>query len=71
MCDMLEPCRFPSLNSCQRRFQWSHKEVDLAPHTVVGLVFLVGDAEMLPKALVSKVWILFSESISRAHVSQP
>ena len=30
-CDMPEPCKFPSLYSCQKRFLWTHKEVDLAP----------------------------------------
>ena len=33
-CDMPEPCKFPSLDSCQKRFLWTHKEVDLAPHPV-------------------------------------
>ena len=35
-CDMPEPCKFPCLDSCQKRFLWTHKEVDLAPHPVVG-----------------------------------
>ena len=35
-CDVPEPCKFPSLDSCQKRFLWIHKEVDLAPHPVVG-----------------------------------
>ena len=30
-CDMPEPCRFLSLDSCQKRFLGTHKEVDLAP----------------------------------------
>ena len=37
-CDMPEPCKFPSLDSCQMRFLLTHKEVDLTPHPVVGLV---------------------------------
>ena len=37
-CDMPERCKFPSLDSCQNRFLWTHKEVDLAPHPVVHLV---------------------------------
>ena len=41
-CDMPKPCKFPSLDSCQKRFQWTNKEVDLAPHPVVGLVLQVG-----------------------------
>ena len=51
VCDMPEPCKFPSLNSCQKRFLWTHKEVDLAPHLVVGLVHRVGHAEKFPRAL--------------------
>ena len=29
-CDMPKPCKFPSLDSCQKRWLWTHKEVDLA-----------------------------------------
>ena len=60
-----------------RRVPGTHKEVDLTPHPVVGLVLKVGDAEKFPRHLVSKAWILFflsfflSESASRFHVSQP
>ena len=43
-----EPCKFLSLDSCQKRFLWTHKEVDLAPHQVVGLVLQVEDAEKFP-----------------------
>ena len=28
-CDMLEACKFPSPHSCQERFPWTHKGVDL------------------------------------------
>ena len=31
-CDMPETCEFPSLDSCQKRFLWTHNRVDLAPH---------------------------------------
>ena len=72
VCDMPESCKFPSLNSCQRRFQWSHKEVDLAPHTVVGLVLKVGDTKKFPRALGFESLdhflffsFFFSESTSR------
>ena len=41
-CDMPEPCQFPSPDSCQKRSLWTHKEVDLPPHPVVGLVLQVG-----------------------------
>ena len=50
-CDMPEPCKFPSLDSCRKRFLWTHKELDLAHHPVVGLVLQVGDAEKFPRAL--------------------
>ena len=46
-CDLPEPCKFPCLDSCQKRFLWTHKEVDLALHPVIGLVLKVGDAEKL------------------------
>ena len=51
-CDMPETCKFPSLDSCQKRFLWTHKEADLALHPVVGLELQIGDA-----------WILFSISV--------
>ena len=50
-CDMPEPCKFPSLGICQKRFLWTHMEVDLVPHLVVGLVLQVGDTEKFPHAL--------------------
>ena len=50
-CDILEPCKFPSLDSRQKRFLWTHKEVDPAPHPVVGLALQVGDTENFPQAL--------------------
>ena len=40
-CDMPDPRKLPSLDSCQTNFLWAYKEVDLAPHPVVGLVFQV------------------------------
>ena len=50
-CDMPEPCKFLSRDNCQKRFQWTHKEDNLAPQPVVGLVLQVGDTEKLPRAL--------------------
>ena len=44
-CDMPEPRKCPSFDSYQKRFLRTHKEVDLAPHPVLGLVFQVGNAE--------------------------
>ena len=46
-----EPCKFPSLDSCQKRLLRSSKEADLVPHPVVGLVLKVRDAERFSKAL--------------------
>ena len=40
-CDMPELRLFPSLDSCRKRFLRTPKEVDLAPHPVVGLVLQV------------------------------
>ena len=48
---MPEPCEFPSLDSCQKRFLWTHKEVFLALHPVVDLLLQVGDEEKFPHAL--------------------
>ena len=50
-CDMPESCQFLSLDSCQKRFLWTLKEVDLASHLVVDLVLQVGDIEKFPHAL--------------------
>ena len=57
--DICGPCEFPSLDSCQKRFLWTHKEVDLAPYPVVGLA---GDAEKFPQKLGLQSLDLFSES---------
>ena len=54
MCYMPEPCKFPSLASFQKRFLWTHKEIDLAPHPVVSLVLQVGDTEKFSYALGSE-----------------
>ena len=58
-CGMPEPCMSPSLDSYQNRLLWTHKEVDLAPHPVVGLALQVGDAEKSPQALGFKSLDLF------------
>ena len=50
-CDMSESRKFLSLDSCQKRFLWTHKEVDLALHPVIGLVLQVGDLEKFAQAL--------------------
>ena len=67
---MPKPCKFPSPDSCQMRFLWTHKESDLAPHLVVGLELHVGNAEKIPQALGFESPDPFClELASRAHVS--
>ena len=44
-------CKFLSLDSSQKRFLWTQKEADLAPHPVVGHVLQGGDAEKFLHAL--------------------
>ena len=45
-----KPCKFQSLDSCQKRFLGTHEEVDLVPYPVVRLVPQVEDAEKFPQA---------------------
>ena len=66
---MLELCKFLSLDGCQKRFLWTHKEAGLAPHPVIGLVLQVGDTEKFPHALGFENLDPFSESANRVHVS--
>ena len=47
VCDMSKLCECPSLDSCQKRFLWSHKEVDLSLHPAAGL----RGVEKFPQAL--------------------
>ena len=51
VCDMPEPCKFPSLDICEKRFLWTHKEVDLAPYPVAGPLLRLGNTEKFPHAL--------------------
>ena len=44
MCDMPEPCKFPFLDTCRKKFLWTYKEGDLNLHPV-------GDMEKFPHAL--------------------
>ena len=48
---MSEPCRFPSLDRCQKRFLWTNKEVDLASHLVVSLVLKIADWAKCPQTM--------------------
>ena len=38
-CDMPKPCKFLSLDCCQKKFLEAHKKVDLVLHLVAGHVF--------------------------------
>lgn len=40
-----------SVDHRQTKFLWAHKEADLAPHLVIGLMLQVGDAVTFPQAL--------------------
>ena len=53
--DMPKPCKLLWLDRYQKRFMWTHKEVDLAPHPVVGLVLRVGDVEVSSGTLSGKL----------------
>ena len=70
---MPEPCKVPSLDSGQKRFLWTHKEVDLNPQPVVGLVLQIGGMEKFPHELGFERLdsFFFSESACRVHVLQP
>ena len=50
-CDMPQPSKFLSLDSCQRRFLWAHKEADLALSPVAGFLLQVEDAKKFPWAV--------------------
>ena len=67
-CDMPEPCKFLSLDSRQKRFMWTYKRVNLALHSVVGLVLQVGNSEKFSQALGFEGLDLFSGSASRVYV---
>ena len=70
--DMPEPCKSLSLGSRQKRFLWTHKEADLAPHPVVGLVLQVA-YEMrrsFVRHLVSKACLTQSIGIEKKILLQ-
>ena len=63
--DMPEPCKFPSLDSCQKRFLQTHKEADLALYPLRGHVLQVGDTEKFPHALGFEAWTFFFFSVRK------
>ena len=67
--DVPEPCAFRFNNSCQKRFLWAHKKVDLAPHPVVGRVPEIGDAEIFLQALGLERLDPFSQSQQAGSMS--
>ena len=70
VCDMSEPCKFPSLDSCQKRLLWAHKEVILLCAQLL-VLWSKQEMQFFFRHLVSNAWIFFSQSASRVHVSQP
>ena len=71
-CPCQNHAKFSPLNSCQKRFLWTHKEVDLAPHPVVCLVLQVGDAKKFPQVLgfesLDPVSVVISSLTLRVYV---
>ena len=61
-CYMSAPCKCQSLDSCHKRLLWTHKEADLAPQPVVGLVLQKEDVEKYPQALSFEGLIFVSVS---------
>ena len=61
-CDTPELCKFPSLDIARKGFLWTYKEVDLAPHPVISLVFQVRGAEKFPHALDFEILYPFFQS---------
>ena len=49
-CGMPIPYKFPSLDSCQKRFLWAHQEIDFSQHPVVGLVLQAANVARPPQA---------------------
>ena len=52
-CDISEPRKISSVDSCHEKFLWTHKEVDLALYSVTGFGLQEGDAEKSPQAFIS------------------
>ena len=67
--DMPEPCKFPSLDSCQKRFLWTQKEDNLTPHPIVGHVLQVADAEKFLQAFRIESLGPFSQNVQEVSMS--
>ena len=63
-CDMPDSCEFPSLDGCQKRFLWTHKEVDPAPSMLYdgtcGPPYVHLRWDMLSSACVIPRWDILS-----------
>ena len=46
-CDRPEPCKFPSLDSCQKSFLWTYKEVDLLRMRLKFLLSMCGHQQQI------------------------
>ena len=64
---MPEPCKFRSLDRCQRSLLWTYKEINFAAYLVVGLVFQAEDAKNVFIHLVSKPGSLFFRVSKQGH----
>ena len=51
MCDMPEPCKSPSIDSCKKKFLWTQKDVDLALQPVLDLVLQAGETKKSSQTL--------------------
>ena len=67
-CDMPKPRKFTSLDRRKKRLLWAHKEVDLDPHPVTGLVLQAGN-EKFPHTLGLKMPGSFSQSQQAGSMS--
>ena len=62
--DLSKPFECPSLDSYQKKLRWYNKEVNSAPHRIVGLVFRAGDAGKFPQAFDLKILDLFLSQLA-------
>ena len=58
-CHVPEPRKFPALDSCQKRFLWTQKDVDLAPHPVVRLALQREDELILTSGQKADFYVYF------------
>ena len=71
MCDMPEPCKFLSLDSCQKRFLWTQERVGLALHSHWSCAESSRCGEVSSSTWFQRPGSFLSETASRVCVSQP